>query len=257
MSDSEEKSVLKETAEFISEYIATLLGSGVHTSRVVRNSRRIAESLGIGIQISVFHRTVILNMQKGERQYSKIVDIPALPINFRYNSKLSALSWEAHDERLSLAAIRERFERILSESSLNPLVVMLMAAAANASFCQLFGGDWLSTLIVFGATLAGFSLRRVLQKRGTEFHITTICTSFVSSLIASTALLLNTATADIAITTSVLFQTPGVLLIHGVIDIVEGYILGGFVRLTKAMLIIFCIAVGLSFTLWIVKNGLI
>jgi hypothetical protein len=41
------------------------------------------------------------------------------------------------------------------------------------------------------------------------------------------------------------------------IDIVEGHVLIGFSRLTEAALLIMCIAVGLSFTLIMVKNSLI
>jgi uncharacterized membrane protein YjjP (DUF1212 family) len=96
----------------------------------------------------------------------------------------------------------------------------------------------------------------MMQKRKADVHLAILFSSFTASMIASSAIFFNT-TADIAITTSVLYLIPGVPLIHGVIDIVEGYILCGFARLAKAMLIIFCIAMGLSFTLLIVKNGLI
>ncbi|MDR0536733.1 MAG: threonine/serine exporter family protein [Tannerellaceae bacterium] len=255
MPEKEDKS-LEDATLFMSEYIATLMGSGVHTSRVVRNSRRMAESLGLEMQLSVFHRTVILNMEKGCYSSSKIVEVPTLPINFRYNSELSGLSWEAFDRRLPLEEIRSKYEKIVSAAPLNHNIVMLMAASANASFCRLFSGDWLSTLIVFIAAIVGFRVRRILTRRHTDFHLTILSSAFLVSLIASSSLLFNT-TADIAITTSVLYLIPGVPLINGVIDIVEGYILCGFARLTKAMLIIFCIAIGLSLTLWIVKNGLI
>ncbi|WP_418406410.1 threonine/serine exporter family protein, partial [Alistipes putredinis] len=53
------------------------------------------------------------------------------------------------------------------------------------------------------------------------------------------------------------FLVPGVPLINGVIDIVEGHILIGCSRLINALLLIVCIAVGLSATLMIVKNSLL
>ena len=64
-------------------------------------------------------------------------------------------------------------------------------------------------------------------------------------------------TSEIALATSVLYLVPGVPLINGVIDIVEGYVLTGFARLTEAALLIINIAIGLSFTLLLVKNSLI
>ena len=54
-----------------------------------------------------------------------------------------------------------------------------------------------------------------------------------------------------------LYLIPGVPLINGVIDIVEGHVLNGIARLTSALMLIVCIAVGLSCTLMIVKNGLL
>ena len=56
---------------------------------------------------------------------------------------------------------------------------------------------------------------------------------------------------------ALLYLVPGVPLINGVIDVVEGYVLTGFARLTEASLLIVSIAIGLSFTLLMVKNSLI
>ena len=64
-------------------------------------------------------------------------------------------------------------------------------------------------------------------------------------------------TAETALATSVLYLVPGVPLINGVIDIVEGHILIGFSRLINALLLIICIAIGLSATLLMVKNSLL
>ena len=63
--------------------------------------------------------------------------------------------------------------------------------------------------------------------------------------------------AETALATSVLFLVPGVPLINGVIDIVEGHILIGCSRLINALLLIICIAIGLSATLLMVKDGLL
>lgn len=37
---------------FIAEYATYQLGSGVHTSRVIRNAQRIGEALGVDVQLS-------------------------------------------------------------------------------------------------------------------------------------------------------------------------------------------------------------
>ena len=53
---------LKEIAQFIAEYATRLMGSGVHTSRVVRNSKRLGEALGVRVIVSAFQRVVTFSV---------------------------------------------------------------------------------------------------------------------------------------------------------------------------------------------------
>ena len=253
-----EKEELKPIAQFIAEYATRLMGSGVHTSRVVRNSKRLGEALGVRVIVSSTQKVVTFSVyddQTGD-VYSEVVDIPALPICFVSNSELSALSWEAYDCRLPLDEIRRKYERIIAMPRIDPWLLLVLVGAANASFCRLFGGDWIAVLIVFAATLVGFFLRQRMHARGMNHYIVFIVSAFAASMCASVSLLLDT-TSEVALGTSVLFLIPGVPLINGVIDMVEGYILNAIARLASALMLIVCIAIGLSFTLMIVKNGLL
>lgn len=95
-----------------------------------------------------------------------------------------------------------------------------------------------------------------MQAHGVNHYLVFIVAAFMASLCASAALRFD-CTAQTALATSPLFLVPGVPLINGVIDIVEGHILIGFSRLINALLLIVCIAVGLSATLLMVKNSLL
>ena len=173
-----------------------------------------------------------------------------------HNSELSALSWEAVDNHLSLEELKDKYKKIISAPRIHPLFVLLLVGFANASFCKLFGGDLISMGIVFSATITGFYLKQQMQAKKINHYVVFIVSAFVASLCASTALIFDT-TSEIAMATSVLYLVPGVPLINGVIDVVEGYVLTGFARLTEASLLIVSIAIGLSFTLLMVKNSLI
>lgn len=249
---------LKEIAKFIADYATCLLGSGVHTSRVIRNSKRIGESMGVTIRMTPFHKTLILTIynDRNDNVYTEVVDIPGLPICFEYNSELSSLSWKAYDKRLPLAVLREEYNRIKAKPKMAFHWVLLLVGLANAAFCRLFGGDWAAVGIVFMATLAGFFVRQQMQRKQVNHFIVFIVSAFIASMSASTTLLFDT-TAEIAIATSVLFLIPGVPLINGVIDIIEGHTLMGGSRLIQAFLLIICIAVGLSFPLLLFRNSLL
>lgn len=45
---------LLSIGKFIAEYSAHLMGAGVHTSRVVRNSKRIGEAFGLDVKLAYF-----------------------------------------------------------------------------------------------------------------------------------------------------------------------------------------------------------
>ena len=249
---------LKDITRFLLEYANRLMGSGVHTSRVVRNTHRIGQSLDVEVAVSVMQNNLIVNVRDPESRevYNEMAAIPAFPISVELNAELSALSWEAYDQRLSLAALREKYSQVIARPKMDPLCTLFLVAFANASFCALFGGDWTSRGIVFSATLIGFYLRQVMQRKHINHYIVFIVSAMAASLCASSALTLDT-TAEVAIATSVLYLVPGVPLLNGVIDIVEGYVTTGWCRLIQALLLVLCIAIGLSVTLMLVRNSLL
>ena len=149
-----------------------------------------------------------------------------------------------------------RYDEIVARPRLDPIFTLILVGLANASFCRLFGGEWCAVGIVFTATLLGFYLKQRMQAKGFNHYVIFIASAFAASMYASVAMIFDT-TSEIAIATSVLYLIPGVPLINGVIDIVEGHVLNGIARLTSALMLIVCIAVGLSCTLMIVKNGLL
>jgi uncharacterized membrane protein YjjP (DUF1212 family) len=241
---------LKSIARFIAEYATCLLGSGVHISRVIRNSKRMGEAFCLEVRLIAFHKSIVLTVCNIENDaiYTEVVNVPALPVSFEYNSELSSLSWEAYDKHLSLAELQEKYNQIRTKPKMSPRLILLLVGFGNASFCRLFGGDWKAVGIVFMATLVGFFIRQQMQRLGISHFMVFTVSAFISSMCASTSLLFE-STPEIAIATSVLYLIPGVPLINGVIDIVEGHILAGCSRLIEASLLVICVAVGLSLPL--------
>jgi len=249
---------MTDILEFATEYSTYMLGSGVHTSRAIRCTQRIGASQGVEINFTTFQKSTILSVRDDESRevYTRVVPIPSLPISFHRNADLGALSWDAIDEDLTLEVIRKRFQLAIAKPHIDPRLVLLLVGFANAAFCRLFGGDWMAIAVVFFASLVGFFSRQQMQKRGLNHFLVFILSAFFASLVASTSLLLH-CSSEVALATSVLFLVPGVPLINGIVDIVEGHILIGISRLVNAALLIFCIAMGLSATLILVKDDLL
>lgn len=252
------ESELKRVAKFIAEYAVTLLGSGVHTSRVLRNCDRLGSALGVKIHMTTLSKTIVITVFSNENDnvHTEVATIPAMPISFEFNSELSALSWEAYDEHLALSEIEAKYKEILSKPKMSPYLILLLVGLANASFCRLFGGSLGAVVIVFGATLLGFFVRQQMQKRHLNHFIVFTVSAFAAAMFASLSLLFDW-TPDIALGTSVLFLIPGVPLINGIIDIIEGHTMTGMSRLIQALLLIICVATGLAVPLLLFTNNLI
>lgn len=248
---------INEIADFLSRYLSYMLGAGVHTSRVVRNSKRLGTAFGVDVSIHTSLKTATITVRKDNLMNSRVVDVPPFAISFEWNADLSALSWAALDNNLSLEEVSERFDKLVAKPKMNPTFVLFMVSLANASFCRLFGGDMWAMLITFTATMIGFFIRQHLMKRHVNHFIVFTVSSFVASLCASSALTLGINTAEISLATSVLYLVPGVPLINGVIDITDGHTQIGISRLVNALMLIICIAIGMSGTLMLVKNSLL
>ncbi len=248
-----------EIADFIARYLSYMLGAGVHTSRVVRNSKRLGKALGVDVSIHTSQKTATLTVGSEELRLkdTRVIDIPAFPISFEWNADLSALSWAAHDRGMTLDEVRTKFDELTAKPGMNPVFVLFMVSLANASFCRLFGGDIWAMLVTFTATMIGFFTRQHLMKNKVNHYIVFIVSAFVASICASSALSLGIETAEIALATSVLYLVPGVPLINGLIDITDGHIQIGISRLVNAFMLIVCIAIGMSITLMMVKDSLL
>lgn len=254
MQKKEEENVheaLKDTAIFLAEYAATMMAVGAQTSRIQYNTVRMARSFGYHINLLIFPKTLSITLLDAghNRSYTYIKKTPGMALNFKVNMKLSALSWRAFDNKLPLRELWRLFRIIVKEKRESRWTVLLLASVANACFCRLFDGNLTSMCIVFVATLVGFFIRQELTRRKMNHLAVFVICAFVSTMIGVTDYLyFHGGTEDISLGTSMLYLVPGVPLINGVMDIVDGHALDGVARLINAGLLIICIAVGLSAT---------
>ena len=82
------KDELKDITHFLLEYAGRLMGSGVHTSRVVRNTHRIGQSLDVEVAVSVIQKNLIVNVRDPQTResYTEMDTTPAFPISFELNA---------------------------------------------------------------------------------------------------------------------------------------------------------------------------
>ena len=237
-----------------------LMENGADSDRTVRDMMRTAAYMGIPkdrIHQHVMYTTLMLNVNDEQHSYTEFRKCTKHGINMTTLTAISKLTWRALEKNYSLHEFERHLLRIKNRPRNYPVwLTALGAGAACGGFCKLFGGDWTAVGIVFTATLVGFAVKQRMQAHAVNHFLVFACSAFVASLCATAALRFD-CTAEIALATSPLFLVPGVPLINGVIDIMEGHVRMGGSRLVNALLQIVCIAVGLSATLLMVKDSLL
>ncbi len=234
-----EKEQLRRLAVFLARYATTLLAVNVHTSRVARNAKRLGEALGVEVQMTSLIRTLTITVTDSAsgRSITEVAEVVPKAHNFRLNSELSALSWRGLEEHYPLEQLEEEFDRIVYRASQPSFPLQWgLISFSNSCFCMIFGGDFFAIFLVFLATAAA---------------------AFISASIAALAIWYPGANSNVAIATSVLYLIPGVPLINGTIDILEGHTISGTSRLIGALLIVISISTGLALSLLFFSRSLV
>ena len=238
----------KETGAFLAEYAAWLLGCGATCIRIEKNVNRMSKAFGMKSEISIMPSHIILTVWNDERteSYTAMHRIHRCGISFHINTLLSKLSWEVADMKLDFSEAVRSFQEIIKTRPENKWLVLLLASLANASFCRLFGGDLVSMLIVFLATLAGYRLKQIMLEDKSDIRLVFFCCAFVSSVISAGGQIFGWgSTPDIALGTSVLYLIPGIPYINSVSDMLDGHYLCSFSRFIDAVVLTTCLSFGL------------
>ena len=239
---------MNKLGHILARYVAIMVASGTHSSRINRSAKRIAEAYGYDLRINLSLRNIsimLCNPNDTSEQYHEIITAPVAPISLSNNADLSRFSWEVYDKKMSMEDFEAKFNKIISTPRYSHNIVALMASLASFGLCYLFNGTIWAMIMVFISTFISFNLKSFLTKKQVNNHLTILLTALTASLIASLGGFVDEQTGSVAVTTSVLYLVPGVVFISGIIDTLEGFVVIGFSRLVNATLHTISLAIGL------------
>ena len=246
---------MKHLGHLLAQYVAIMVASGTHSSRISRSAKRIAEAYGYDLRINLSLRNLSVMLCEPEdpsNHYYELIAVPAAPISLSNNADLSRLSWEVYDKKMPVEEFEAKFNKIISTPRYSHWVVALMASLASFGLCYLFNGTIWAMIMVFVSTFISFNLKSFLTKKHVNNHLTILLTALTAAFIASLGAFIDEQTATVAVTTSVLYLVPGVVFISGLIDILEGFVVIGSSRLMNATLHTISLAIGLLISLNII-----
>lgn len=229
--------------------------SGAGTHRTSSAMQRIAKSLGAArvetmISSTNIGATVERAGEGGNETLSAFRKAPHMGANFSTLSSVRRWLHQLEHGELDLHSARTQLSEIAKRAIHYPRwFITLMVGISCGGFAALFGGDIPAILCTtFGAT-AGMAVRFWLVLRHFKPSIFATVASFVALLLTGLIAPWVSTTPDAALAASVLFLIPGVPLINGASDLLNGNYLNGMVRFTMSAVIIFGIAVGVSIAL--------
>ncbi len=246
---------MRELTLFLLDYAGALLAAGAHTQRCVRNVKRMAEAYGYEVAIIISQKNINVSLADRldpARRYAAVLRLHPLVFNFSRVGLLSALTWRAVDDHLPPADIQREYRHIMAMGTRPLWLVTLCIAAANASFCRLFGGDATAMALVFAGTALGYAARVWLARRQVNHYGITVICAFISGSVAALGMRLGWgSTADIGLAASVLYLVPGVQIINAFMDLFNGYTLNSYQRGIASLVSIIGMAIGLALAIFV------
>jgi uncharacterized membrane protein YjjP (DUF1212 family) len=222
--------------------------SGGDTSRVYETMRRVATGLGADqVEPSLSSTTLHLTVHKGGWSRTAMRHTASVGINFSELTDLSRLSRQVAG--LSTAEFRERLEAVeRREKRFSPALVMPMLGLSCAGFAALFGADSAGIAIAGVAAAIGATLRHVMAKATFKPFLFSQAAAFVSVILV---LLMQTwtQTQNEVLAACALYLVPGVPLLNGTSDLLNGQYLNGLGRLTMSTVIVLGAAIGIAVAL--------
>lgn len=224
------------------------MSSGATTNRVRITVDRISEVFGFEAHMLITNRAITLTLTDEEREedFHSLKRTSPHGVNFRIVSGISRMSWNVVKEKWTIEQINQELDRLTSLPHYPRLVVLSVVGVAGASFCRIFGGDFIEMVVTFVATFIGLFVRQEALKKEFNPYLCVFFASFTASLISGAFRKLGVGDSmEHAFTASVLFLIPGVPLINSFTDLIDGNILNGVVRGINGLMIAFGIALGL------------
>ncbi|MBL3657506.1 threonine/serine exporter family protein [Fulvivirga sediminis] len=253
MAENHTETELKELGQTLLRIGAYLMSAGANIQRIRKTVERIAGAFGCTVDLLITNRALMITIGDDKLTHFHSGLKRTLPhgVNFRLVSGISRMSWWVVEKNWSIKDVNNEIDRLVALPHYPRLLVLCVVSLAGASFCRLFGGNYIDMLVAFGATFIGLFVRQESLKRDFNAYLCIFFAAFTSSLIASICIKFRVDVHDQALNACVLYLIPGVPFINSFSDLIHGNIMNGIVKSVHGLIIAFAIAMGLMLAMQI------
>lgn len=232
-----------------------LLENGAEIFRVEETIDKICNFYGIESANSFVLSNGIFTTAGSQREqyFAKVQHIPVNGAHLDRVAAVNQLSREVTEGRYTLKQVKEHLDQIKVMPGKTKGMRILASGVGSASFCYLFGGSAFDSaaslvagllLYVFVLYVSGPHLSKIVGNISGGALVTFLCIVMYHLHIGDSL--------DHMIIGSIIPLIPGVPFTNAIRDIADGDYISGSVRMMDALLVFFCIAmgVGLVFTIF-------
>lgn len=245
LSDMEQREVLEAAMQ--AGHI--LLENGAEIFRVEETMDRICRYYGIESGNFFVLSNGIFTTSGSDREgmFAKVKHIPVSRTHLDRVAAVNQLSREVTAGRYTVKEVQERLEEIRTMPGKTKTMQIAASGIGRACFCFLFGGGVMDSLASFtvGVLLYLYllfvsdpHLSKIVGNIGGGALVTLLCTVMYRLGFGHHL--------NFMIIGSIMPLVPGVAFTNAIRDIVDGDYISGSVRMLDAMLVFFCIAMGVG-----------
>lgn len=226
-----------------------LLENGAEISRVEETMERICTYYGVhsGNAFVLTNGIFATVGGKSESCFAKVEHIPVSGTHLDRVAAVNQLSREIGEGRYTVQEVAARLEAIRNMPGKTRFMQILASGCGSAAFCFLFGGTWRDSAVALAAGfllylyvlfVSGPHLSKIMGNLSGGALVTAVC-SAMYVLGAGPHL-------NYMIIGSIMPLIPGVPFTNAIRDIADGDYISGSVRMLDALLVFFCIAIGVG-----------
>lgn len=233
-----------------------LLRSGAETYRVEETIVRICRGYGLSCEAFVLPTGIFMSVEGPEGILSSVKRIGSRQVHLSRIADINALSREIEQGALEAGEALLRLNAIARPVRQNVLRNLVLFAANAGIYTVLFGGSTLDGLlaVLVGALL---SLVPLLFPKRESYPFLEVFASGLTAGLCSTLLKLTVGGIEswIVLTGSLISLLPGVAIVNGIRDLLNGDNVSGMTRLGEAMLSVFILASGATIGALVFQPG--
>lgn len=240
----------REVMEAAMEAGHILLENGAEIFRVEETIGRICRHFGIE-KVNVFTMSngiIVTAGDEKEQYFAKVEHIPVRGSSLDRVAAINQMSREIEENRYTIGEVKQCLDRIRKMPGKSRQMQIFAAGVGSAAFCYIYGGSVRDSLCAFLSGLILYVFVLFISKPHMSKIVGNICGGALVTLVCIVLFQLGVGEhINHMVIGSIIPMVPGVAFTNAIRDIADEDYISGSVRMLDALLVFFCIAMGVGF----------